>query len=110
MLEYCNICKKKKEHWNWKHTKIDLGDTFIEGWICGEHFHDTGSRERVPERIEREREKYAKETLQPYRNGELSKEFVQAYPEKVKKLDPQVVKKAKYTWGDIPVYKRMQKG
>ena len=83
----------------WKHTTVDLGDTKIEGWICGEHFVDTGNPEFIPDRIKEDRKKYAKDMLQPWRQGEPSKEFIEAFPSQAKKtFTATQIKKAKNVW------------
>jgi len=62
--------------------------------------------------IKEDRMKYHKDLIQSFREGELSKEFVDAYPEKVKQMiregnvRPEEVKKARNVWtGDTTYYK-----
>lgn len=57
--------------------------------------------EMVGESIKRERKEYAKSIVQPYRRGELSREYLEAYGTKGIKATPEEVKKAKYVWSDI---------
>jgi len=58
----------------------------------------------VPESIKEGRKKYKKELLQPYRQGELSKEYIDAYPHQVKTMIKEgavtrkQVEKAKNVW------------
>lgn len=64
--------------------------------------------EFVPQHIKDERPKYLKSMIQSHRQGELSKEFVELYPQKVKqmvdagKITKEEVRKAKNVWGDLP--------
>ena len=51
--------------------------------------------------IKEGRKKNFKSTLQKYRNGQLSKEFLEAYPERAKAMNEKEIKKAKNVWGDI---------
>lgn len=48
------------------------------------------------------RKKYFNSLVQPYRNGELSKEYCDAYPELAKKnYGDSAVSEAKDQWGDV---------
>ncbi len=90
MIELCIICKEKKDHFSWKNS----GD----GWICGSHFK-SGSYEFIPDRIREDRKKFSKEILQPYRGGEISKEFVDTYPSQSKKMfSKKEISKARNVW------------
>ena len=57
--------------------------------------------------IKEGRKEYFKSTIQRYRNGQLSKEFVEAYPERAKSMVEQgihtekEIKQAKNVWSDI---------
>ena len=57
--------------------------------------------------IKEGRRKYFKSTIQKYRDGQLSKEFIEAYPERAKAMIDQgihtekEIKQAKPVWGDI---------
>ncbi len=50
--------------------------------------------------IKSQRKEYAKSIIAPYRSGELSKEYLDAYGTKNIKPTAKEVKKAKYVWGD----------
>lgn len=92
MLEFCIACNKKITDYNWK----NLGD----GWICSKHFK-TSYVEFVPERIKESRKEFAKSQIQPFRNGELSKEFIDTYGTKHVSATPKEIKNAKPVWKDI---------
>ena len=61
-------------------------------------------------------QKYFKAVLQPFRQGRLSKEYVESYPEQVKKLietgsvTNDQVRDAKYVFRDIEGWKDWKKG
>ena len=52
------------------------------GWICEDclGYKLKMYNDWVPQRIKDERQKYKKDLIQPYREGEFSKEFKEAYP------------------------------
>lgn len=62
--------------------------------------------------IKEDRKIYETDITQPWRNGSLSKEFVQAYPDKVKQMikegttTKEEVKRAKPVWGEDSYYKK----
>ena len=63
--------------------------------------------EFTSQNIKDERKKYFKSTLQKYRGGQLSKEFIDAYPERAQAMikekihTEKEIKQAKPVWGDI---------
>ena len=79
------------------------------GWYCEDclGYRVKGKAEWVPNRIKVARKKYAKDMVQPYRSGELSKEFTKVNPEQTKKMvnsgaiTKEQVKKAKNVWTDV---------
>ncbi len=54
--------------------------------------------EVVPDHIKQEREEYKSQTIQPFRNGVLSKEYVDLYGTKYIDATPEEVKNAKNVW------------
>lgn len=60
--------------------------------------------EFVPESMKEERKKYAKDILQPFRGGELSKEYLDAWGSSKLNVTPEEVRKAKPTWSDLEYY------
>jgi ketol-acid reductoisomerase len=68
--------------------------------------------EITTESIRDDRKKYSKDILQSFRDGQLSKEYVEAYPEKVKQMikegnvSIEEANKAKNTWSDLEYYHR----
>ena len=72
--------------------------------------------EMVPEYIKEDRKKNMKSQIQSHRQGELSKEFVELYPQRIKGMlkegviTHEQVRKAKRVWkGDIPNYDNLHK-
>ena len=88
---YCKGCGKE-------HT--DRSFIYKNGWYCT-LFHKPTSVEFVPERIKDDRVEYFNSIVQPYREGELSKEYVEAHGTEGIDVTEQEVKKAKNVWTDL---------
>lgn len=56
------------------------------------------SIEFTSESIKRQRKDFKQDILQPYRKGELSKEYIEKWGTKRLKVTADEVKKAKYVW------------
>ncbi len=73
-----------------------------------------GYPEFIPDHVKEERPKYLKSMLQSHRQGELSREFVEANPERVKGmvkegvLSNREVKKAKKVWPELKGWENTQ--
>ena len=61
--------------------------------------------EFVPEHIKEERISHKDQTIQPFRNGVLSKEYVDLYGTKHISATEEEVKNAKNVWGELEYYK-----
>lgn len=101
---FCIPCHKKHSYATWKHKNWN-GQ---EGWGCGKWWDDMIVKEWIPDSIKDARKTYKKELLQPYRGGEFSNEYKEAYPEIAKGMVKEGVitekqyKNAKDVWkGDI---------
>lgn len=106
MKSICFGCKKTHESYQWK-TYYD-GNSLIT--ICSLWYKPSGAPEIVPQRIKNEREQFFKSTVQPWRQGEPSKEFMELYPQRASKLfTPKEQIKAKYTWKGEPGWNHRQK-
>ena len=81
MVNKCYLCNKRHSDVNWR-TQVINGEVVD---ICSLHFRPT-NHEFIPQRIKDDREKFAKSTLQPWREGNPSAEFIEAYPERAKKM------------------------
>lgn len=79
---WCDDCNKKKEVW-----------------------HKGGYHEFVPDSTKEDRKQYFKSALQPFRDGELSREYVEAYGTKGINVSHDEVRKAKDVWKDLSGWK-----
>jgi len=94
--------------WLWKSEELCIGHhraTKSTCRSCGDTFVtrvSTAPLDMRPEAMKEESVRYAKDTLQPFRQGEPSREFIEAYPEQSKKLfTKEEIKKAKNVWTDV---------
>jgi len=70
----------------------------------------TTPEDSVSAETKEDRKKYFKTLLQPFRGGELSREFAEAYPKEVKQMaSEQEIKNSKYVWKDLPGYDHWRK-
>ena len=94
MVEYCQGCCKEHDDYAWHFSRE------FEGWICSKHFKVT-YKEIEPESIKEDRKKYFNAVVQPFRSGELSREYVEAHGTKGLSVTKEEVKKSKYVWKDL---------
>lgn len=92
MIEFCIACNKKITDYNWKNKGT--------GWICSKHFK-TSYIEFAPQNLKESRKEYAKSQLQPYRDGQLSREFIDTYGTKRISATEKEIKNARPVWSDI---------
>lgn len=78
-VTWCDDCNRKKEVW-----------------------HKIPWPEFVPDSTKEDRKKYFKSALQPFRSGELSREYVETYGTKGIKVSQDQIRKAKNVWYDLP--------
>lgn len=107
---YCNRCNKthtqeELSKINWVHRKWEQEDgTRIDGWGCV-GWATLKPHEFTTDSIREQRKKYSKDLLQPFRSGEVSKEYLDAYPEAKSGMIKEGIitetqaKKAKNVWG-----------
>jgi len=102
--QYCVFCHNKHQDYAWRYAKWwdeELKEE-IWGMACTKHFQPSPSREFVPQAVKNDRVKYFNSLLKPWRGGEASKEFLEAYPNKAKKIFSQKeIKSAKNVWSDL---------
>lgn len=96
-VNFCSLCNKRHKDTTWRtfyHDKLFR--------VCSLYFKPTKA-EFVPQSVKDDRDKHAKSTLQAWREGEPSAEFIEAYPERAKKMfTPRERMTAKEVWrGDI---------
>jgi len=81
-LNFCNKCSQPKDNME----SAVIGDVYYEN-ICADCLSDNHSIPLDGQfNREREREDYKKELIQPYKEGAINKDFVEAYPEEAKKM------------------------
>jgi hypothetical protein len=102
MLMKCVGCNSEHDHHSWKFKDYeDRKGQIKSGWFCGKHFKPS-VKEWVPDRIKQERKAHFKDIVQPWRDNEPSREYIDTYPEQSKKIfTPKERKSAKKVWSDI---------
>lgn len=106
----CRECRKREAHCYKIGTTYAVGLCFtcqkVQDKKSYEDIKKYGSLGGVPEftseTVKEDRKKYFNSMLQPEREGIPSKEFVEAYPEKARKLFKDRINKAQYVWQDQP--------
>ena len=84
----------------WTYREWDMESGKIYGWGCS----DISYPEFTTENIKEERKKYAPDMVQRFREGSLSREFVELYPDQARGMvkegiiTKEQVKKSKYVW------------
>lgn len=103
---YCMLCKKKHTSLDWRHKQWIKGQP--DGWACSKWFTPSPAKELVDSQTQEDRKKYRNAMVQPFRQGELSKEFTELYPKqtagmlKSGSITSEQIKKAKPVWkGDL---------
>ncbi len=61
-------------------------------------------QELTTDKIKNDRKEFKKDIYQPFRNGQLSKEYVDAVGTKYIKATPEEIKNAKNIWSDLEYY------
>ncbi len=108
--QYCFACNKKHEGFNWL-TRIEDNELIT---VCDKYFKPS-AYEIVPQYIKDERLKHLKSQIPSHRDGDLSKEWVESYPQKVKErvkagvISQKEVKNAKRVWQDLPNINNLHK-
>lgn len=105
MTEYCIRCQKLHDDYQWKGSYDKNIKKVV--YICSQHYKTTAN-EFVPDRIVQDRKDNAKSMIQPWREGEASAEYIEAYPEQAKNMFTTRERlTAKNVWKDtIPSYWR----
>ena len=62
--------------------------------------------ELTTDSIRQQRREFKADIIQPWRSGELSKEYIETYGDQHIKTDSGEMKKAKYTWEDQNYYRK----
>jgi len=86
-VSYCIKHKKKHDSPKWRYTT---------GWFCVDKVN---RYEWIPDSVKDSRKVNAKDIIQPWREGQASKEFIEAYPQQADKFFSKEEKKgAKEVW------------
>ena len=103
MAKYqCVGCGNKHDDFNWKFRDYEDEEGKQVGWFCRKWFTPSSAKEWVPESTKQERIKHAKDMVQPFRGGQLSKEYVDQYPKEAsEQFSKKEIKGAKKVWKDI---------
>ena len=98
----CPVCQKNKSDYDAKLGVIPCKE-------CRERQRQLpkagAQSEWTSEEIKENRKAYADDIIQPYRAGELSKEYIDKYGAKSIKASKSEIKKAGYTWQEDKYYK-----
>jgi len=101
MKQFCYACGEEHDDWAWN---------YVGGkWVCSAYFNPSAPLEMVPESVKEERKEYFNATLQPYRQGELSKEYIEAHGTKGLNATKEEIKKSKYVWKDLDGWENRSK-
>ena len=104
-INFCDYCQKEHFDTNWR--VVYRNNKLLT--FCSKYFKPTAT-EFVPDSVKEERKKYVKSTLQPWRKGEASAEFIEAYPERSKKMFTTKERMmAKEVWKDTPNHNNWRK-
>lgn len=90
---FCVGCNSEHEDKSW---------IYRDGWLCSKYFKPSVKPEFVPDRILNDRNEYFNSIVQPYRQGQLSKEFIDRHGTKGINATPKEIAKAKNVWKDLP--------
>jgi len=89
---YCKGCGKEHSDRNW---------LYLNGWYCTKYHKASGKPEFMPEHVKDGQREYFNSIIQPFRQGQLSKEYVDLYGTGGIIADNNEIKKARNVWGDL---------
>ena len=90
----CKVCKTNDSEYNVQFGYLDCKDCRLKETKLSERTY-----EFVPEHIKEERKEYKNQTIQPYRNGQVSKEYLDLYGSSRIVATDDEIKNAKNVWG-----------
>lgn len=99
-MSMCDVCKKDKP--NVRMSNV-WGKEWADKWVCENcGNYKSEAVEFSTSEMTEQRQEYFNSILQPYRGGEVSKEFIEAHPKKAKKMfTKEQIKNSKYIWSDL---------
>ena len=93
------LCPKCNKNEAVKHTILG----YVECEACQKDKHIPGREpEFTTEEIKQQRREHGKDIVQPWRDGKLSKEYVEAHGTDRVTATKQEIKNASYVWKDVP--------
>lgn len=115
MKRFCGTCNKEHDIDDW-YPILTYGIREPTAYHCEKFLKQEvkpklrGKADHVPESLKQDRKRFAKSMLQPWREGEPSAEFIEAYPKQAKKMfTPKEMAKAKNVWKGEPNYDNWRK-
>jgi ribosome-binding protein aMBF1 (putative translation factor) len=93
----CKNCGSESTHIVTRYIKGELMDQCDQCARLAKTFY-----EFIPDNVKEDRVKHFKTQTQPFREGQPSREFIEAYPEKAEKVfSKEQRENAKYVWRDL---------
>jgi len=92
---HCVGCQEEHDSWAWKYSPE------YAGWVCTKFFKPSGAKEWIPESVKDERKEYFNSIVQPFRDGEVSKEYIEAHGAESINVTPEEAEKAENVWQDV---------
>lgn len=99
----CNVCNTNKAQYNGIYGYLPCGECVDKQ---RQMIVKNRPTEFTTENIKDERKKYRKEIIQPFRDGQLSKEYIEQYGTKGIVAGESEIKNAQYTWAEDLYYKQ----
>ena len=96
---FCHGCNKQHDDFNWKIKYEEVKEELESGFrstfkpinLCRKWHKPSPAVEFVSEGTKEDRKKFFKSLVQPTRDGEASKEFIEAYPKQAKSMFTSVI-------------------
>jgi len=100
-MTYCNGCNTEHEDRSWKFRN--------GGWYCTKYHTPSRLSEFIPGNIVDDRQEYFNSTLQPFRDGKVAREYLEAYGSEGIDVTDKEVREAKDLWKDLKGYNTRSK-
>lgn len=106
MIRFCSTCKKKHDIDDW-YPIMTYGIREPSAYHCKKFLEIRpeqklrATTEHIPDSMKEDRRANEKSMIQPWREGEVSAEYIKAYPEQAKKMFTEKERmRAKDVWKD----------
>ena len=100
-MTYCEGHKKEHEDKSWKFKD--------GGWYCTKYHTPSRLSEFMPSYVKDDRKEYFNSTLQPFRDGKVSKEYLDAHGTQGIDVTDKEARNAKDEWKDLKGYNTRDK-